>query len=57
VQLIEGKRLFGVELGGNLVRAPAVAYSGQNELAGATAPSLRVVDLTLRKNRSGGTLM
>jgi hypothetical protein len=47
VQLIEGKRLLGVELGVNPIRASAVAYSGQNELAGATTPSLRVVDLTL----------
>ena len=35
VQLSEGKRLLGVELGVNQVRALAVAYSGQNELAGA----------------------
>jgi hypothetical protein len=47
VQLIEGKRLFGVELRVNPIRASAVVYSGQNELAGATAPPLRFVDLTL----------
>jgi hypothetical protein len=47
VQLIEGKQLLGVELGVNQVRAPTVAYSGQNELTGATAPPLRSVDLTL----------
>jgi hypothetical protein len=47
VQLIKGKQLLGVELGVNPVRAPTVAYSSQNELAGATTPPLRVVDLTL----------
>jgi hypothetical protein len=35
VQLIEGKRLLDVELGISQVRAPAIACSGQYELAGA----------------------
>jgi hypothetical protein len=47
MQLFEGKHLLGVELGVNRVRALAVAYSGQNELAGATDPSLHIVDFTL----------
>jgi hypothetical protein len=47
MQLIEGKQLLGVELGVNQVRAPTVVYSGKNELAGASAPPLRSVDLTL----------
>jgi hypothetical protein len=47
MQFIEGKQLLGVELGVNQVRALAIAYSGQNELAGATAPPLHIVDFTL----------
>jgi hypothetical protein len=31
VQLIEGKRFFGVELGVNQFRALVVAYSGQSK--------------------------
>jgi hypothetical protein len=35
VQLIEGKHLLGVELGLSQVRAPAIAYLGRYEFAGA----------------------
>jgi hypothetical protein len=35
MQLIEGKRLIGVELGLSQVRAPAIAYLGWYEFAGA----------------------
>jgi hypothetical protein len=54
VQLIEGKRLLGVELGVNQVRAPTVAYSGQSELVGATAPPLRVGDLLYERIEGEG---
>jgi hypothetical protein len=47
VQLIKGKQLLGVELGVNQVRDLAIMYSGQNELARATAPPLHIVDFTL----------
>jgi hypothetical protein len=35
LQLIEGKRLSGVELGVSQARAPAIAYLGRYMLAGA----------------------
>jgi hypothetical protein len=35
LQLIEGKRLSGVELGVSQARAPAIAYLGWYRLAGA----------------------
>jgi hypothetical protein len=57
VQLIEGKHFFGVELGVNQFRALVVAYSGQSELVGATAPPLHVVDLTLLRIRIRGVFL
>jgi hypothetical protein len=47
VQLIEGKRLLGMELGVNQVRDPVLAYFGQYRLVGVPAPSSTVVDFTL----------
>jgi hypothetical protein len=35
MQLVEGKRSLGVELGFSQVRTPAIAYLGRYELAGA----------------------
>jgi hypothetical protein len=35
MQLVEGKRSLGVELGFSQVRAPAIAYLGWYEFAGA----------------------
>jgi hypothetical protein len=35
VQLSEGKRLLGVELGDSQVRAPTIAYLGRYRFAGA----------------------
>jgi hypothetical protein len=41
VQLSEGKRLLGVELGDNQVRAPAIAYLGRYRFAGARFIAVR----------------
>jgi hypothetical protein len=41
VQLSEGKRLLGVELGDSQARAPAIAYLGRYKLAGARSAAER----------------
>jgi hypothetical protein len=47
VQLVEGFVSLGVELGVEQRRGRAVAFSGRDKLAGATAPPSVVGDLTL----------
>jgi hypothetical protein len=42
-----------VELGVEQRRGLVVAFSGRYKLAGATAPSSMVGDLTLRRNKKG----
>jgi hypothetical protein len=54
VQLVEGFLSPGLELGVKQIRSLAVAFSGQGKLAGATAPSSKVRDLNLRRNRNRG---
>jgi hypothetical protein len=53
MQLIEGLWSLGMELGVSHTGAPAIVFSGQDKLVGATAPPSTVVDLTLRRNRKG----
>jgi hypothetical protein len=43
-----------VELGVEQQRGLVVAFSGRYKLAGATAPSSVVGDLTLQRNKKGG---
>jgi hypothetical protein len=57
VQLVEGFVSPGVELGVEQRRGRAVAFSGRDKLAGATAPPSMVGGLTLRRNRKGGALV